>query len=100
MGLLRALQTDILIFLAFVFGLFILRYAILLVIRWTTTAPAGFAVPDVGLRLWVNRLTFLALMIATMIFVWVAMVMATTNSIPRADIDRSGVYEQMKAVGR
>jgi len=98
MGLLRALQTDILIFVVFVFGLFTVRYVILLLARWTGTAPAGFAVPE--LASWVNRLTFLTLIIATMIFVWVAMVMATTNSIPRADIDRSGVYEQMKAVNR
>jgi hypothetical protein len=73
---LQASQSIITGYLSFLALLLVLRYASLLVVKWTTAPPVA---DETGaLRLWINRLTFMLLLIATLIFFWAAMGMATS----------------------
>lgn len=97
-GFFRSLQGDFMGLAGFV--LFII--VVLLIIRWVT----GKAEEDSSLdsaeglliRKWAGRIVSLLCIVAVVITGWRAATFTVANRLPRADIDRSGTYEQMDAL--
>lgn len=73
MGLLFALRNILIVYGVFVVVLAALRYTILLCIRTVATEPPV----AISGEIWVKRIAFMLLMIATLVCVWASMSMAT-----------------------
>ena len=49
-------------------------------------------------RLWAGRVAAIVTLCAVGVVVWRAVSLASVNRVPRADLDRSEVYQQMKSL--
>ena len=88
--MLRALQPDILIFVAFCLAVGAAWIGCRRLAVWSM-GPSNY----LATRLWINRIAVVLLTLAALWLGWCVVLFSTTNRTPRADIDRSGVYEQM-----
>lgn len=90
-GFLRSLQANGLIFVGFLVAL-ALAY---LFARWFIKHQAPDDEVAQTARVWTNFVTTSLVIVAVVVLSWRAFEMASINRMPRADVDRTGVYEQM-----
>jgi p-aminobenzoyl-glutamate transporter AbgT len=95
-GLLRALQPDVMRFVGF-----ILTTTILLFVahRFITSSAQRGAIDQTTVRQQrktANQLAGIVCLIAIAALAWRVMAFSAINRIPRADAEKSDVYEQMK----
>ena len=96
-GFFRSLQGD---FMSLVGFLVLIAVALVIghrVIAWSL----GNGVNDRearAARLWATRVAAIVTMCAVGIVVWRAVSLAAVNRVPRADLNRSEVYQQMKSL--
>ena len=97
-GFSRSLQGDLTSFVGFI--IFVL--VALLVVRWSTNRMQGVGgISEVDARMLRSVAGTVAkgLVLVAIVFVgWRAVSVASINRMPRADVDRSGVYEQMNTL--
>jgi hypothetical protein len=97
-GFFRSLQGDLLSFAGFLLFVFVAS----LVIRWAITKGQRDNAFDASqaraVRRWAGRTATALVLIGVVALIWRAALLASINDIPRADVDRSGVYEQMDAL--
>lgn len=94
-GLLRALQGDIMALIGFI--------VILLVVGWIVgqmvkqSAGAGKEMDDDAKNVlkWRKKIIICLILLASFLFAWRAVTFISANRIPRADVDKSSVYDQM-----
>jgi cytochrome bd-type quinol oxidase subunit 2 len=96
-GFFRSLQGD---FMSLA-GLLVLIAVALLVGHWLLKWSLGNGVNDEearAARLWAGRIATIVTLCAVGVVVWRAVSLASVNRMPRADLDRSEVYQQMKSL--
>jgi hypothetical protein len=94
-GFFRSLQGDLMSFV----GSLVLVLVALVLVRWAIKKlrdDNGLAATKAqAARNWAGRIAMALALVAVAAVMWRAASFASINRTPRADIDRSGVYEQM-----
>jgi hypothetical protein len=96
-GFFRSLQGDFMSLAAFLILVAVALFIGHRVIKWSL----GNGVKDREARtarLWAGRLAAIVTLCAVGLVVWRAASLASVNRVPRADLDRSEVYQQMKTL--
>jgi len=97
-GFFRALQGDLLSFAGFLIFVFVAFLTVRWAIRRGESGNGLNASQAQAARRWAGRLATALVLISVVAAIWRAAMFASINDIPRADVDRSGVYEQMDAL--
>lgn len=97
-GLIRALQGEIVIFLAFVFLSFIVAKIIKFVINKSLEAGDIEDEQAKKGREWVSKGFIIILLLVTLVLGWRFANYMLANRVPRADVDKSSVYEKMDSI--
>lgn len=95
-GFFRAFQGNLTSFVGFLILILVLWFIINLVTgRLQKAGDIGAKAATIGRR-WTSGVAMIALLVLAIITCWQAATMASINRMPRADVDKSGVYEAMK----
>lgn len=90
-GLFRALQAS---GMTYISGLIVVA-VIFFLARWFIRRNAGDSTQQA--HYWLNRGTVVVVLVMTLSLSWYVVSFVTANRLPRADIDRTRVYDQMNS---
>ena len=93
LGLLRSMQGEIMTLAGFLVLLFLGVFVIRKMIENADMDPENTA----RARPRTRHIAGILLLAAIAIFAWRAAIVVSVNRMPRADTDKTGVYEQMKS---
>jgi hypothetical protein len=95
-GMLRALQPDVMTFTATIGGAFLILLLARYIIGYSQSRGAFTQEIAQSQRKTATALFGVVVLIATAFLGWRFATFAAINRLPRADADKSGVYEQMQ----
>jgi hypothetical protein len=96
-GFFRSLQGDFISLAGFLILIAVALFIGHRVIKWSL----GSGINDQearAARLWAGRVAAIVTLCAVGVVVWRAVSLASVNRVPRAELDRSEVYQQMKSL--